>query len=71
MPATQKGPKIMMDLETLNRMNAQGCAACGKKFALGETAVLARGPWNGGPKYIHENEAHWDPEECIYKAREN
>ena len=36
-------PKIIMDLETLNASNALGCPACGNKFNLGETAVLACG----------------------------
>ncbi len=51
---------FLIDLEKLNSLNAEGCAACGQKFTLGETAVLASGAWEGGPKVIHENEAIWD-----------
>ncbi len=51
---------FLIDLEKLNSLNAEGCAACGQKFTLGETAVLACGAWEGGPKVIHENEAIWD-----------
>jgi hypothetical protein len=56
----QRKLKILMNLELLNQLNAEGCLACGKKFALGEEVVLARGKWQGF-KYIHENEAAFDP----------
>ena len=49
-----------MDLETLGKTNAEGCAACGRKFTLGEIAVVACGSWEGGSKLIHENEAVFD-----------
>jgi len=52
--------KIILDLEKVNTLNAEGCPACGRKFSLGEMAVLACGAWEGGPKYIHENEAVFD-----------
>ncbi len=52
--------KTMIDLENLNRLNAEGCPACGRKFTLGEPVVLACGAWEGEPKYIHENEAIFD-----------
>jgi hypothetical protein len=62
MTGTQaKKQTFLIDLEKLNRLNTEGCAACGSKFTLGETAVLACGAWEGGPKVIHENEAVWDP----------
>jgi len=64
-----KGRKIIMDLEKVNRFNAEGCAACGRKFSLGETAVLACGFWEDGPKYIHENEAVFDPKTATYMER--
>ena len=64
------GPqKIIMDLEKLGRTNAEGCAACGRKFTLGETAVVACGSWEGGAKLIHENEAVFDPETAQYYER--
>lgn len=62
-------PKIMMDLETLNATNALGCPACGRKFSLGDTAVLACGAWGSGPRYIHENEAVKDAETSQYFER--
>jgi len=62
-------PKIIMDLEALNATNAQGCAACGRKFSLGDTAVLACGAWGEGPRYIHENEAVQDPGTAQYFER--
>jgi len=62
-------PKIVMDLESLNATNAQGCPACGHKFSLGDTAVLACGAWGEGPRYIHENEAVYDPLAAQYVER--
>ena len=62
-------PKIIMDLETLNTTNAQGCPACGRKFNLGDTAVLACGAWGSGPQYIHENEAVKDATTAQYFER--
>lgn len=57
---TREGSKILLDLERVNSLNSEGCPACGCKFSLGEMAVLACGAWDGGPKYIHENEAVFD-----------
>jgi hypothetical protein len=62
-------PKIIMDLETLNAGNAQGCPACGHKFSLGDTAVLACGAWGSGPRYIHEHEAVQDAKTLEYFER--
>lgn len=56
---TKKKHRILIDLERLNRLNAEGCLACGHKFTLGDEVVLARGKWQGF-KYIHENEAILD-----------
>jgi hypothetical protein len=50
---------FIMDLERLNTYNEQGCPACGKKFNLGDTVVVACGSWNG-KKIIHESEAVFD-----------
>ncbi|MDJ0830540.1 MAG: hypothetical protein QNI92_11855 [Desulfobacterales bacterium] len=61
--------KIILDLEKVNTLNAEGCAACGRKFTLGETAVLACGAWEGPPKYIHENEAVFDKKISGYVER--
>lgn len=52
--------KVIIDLEILNSTNTEGCASCGKKFTLGETAVYACGGWEGGLKLVHENEAVFD-----------
>lgn len=61
--------KIMLDLEKMNELNAEGCAACGGKFTLGETVVLACGAWEGPPKYVHENEAVYDTRTSTYVER--
>lgn len=61
--------KLMLDLGTLNELNAEGCAACGHKFTLGETVVLACGAWEGPRKYIHENEAVFDTKTSTYVER--
>ena len=62
------GTKILIDREKLMTLNAEGCAACGKKFTLGEIAVIACGSWDG-PRYIHENEAAWDENRCAYVVK--
>ena len=60
---------FIIDLEKLNSLNAEGCAACGRKFALGETVVRACGAWEGPPKLIHENEAVWDVSSASFMER--
>jgi len=62
-------PKIIMDLEAVNASNADGCPACGQKFNLGDTAVLACGAWGSGSRYIHENEAVQDAKTSQYFER--
>lgn len=64
-----KAEKLMLDLEKVNTLNAEGCPACGKKFSLGDTVVLSCGAWEGDSKYIHENEAVFDPKRRIYMER--
>ena len=61
--------KFIIDLVKLNELNEEGCAACGRKFALGETVVIACGAWEGGPKPIHENEAVYDKKTASYVER--
>ena len=61
---------IIIDLATLNELNAEGCPACNRKFVLGESAVLACGNWRGGPKLIHENEAIYDAETAMFMERQ-
>jgi len=56
----KKRQTFIIDLEKLNTLNAEGCAACGRKFTLGETVVKACGAWEGSAKFIHESEAVWD-----------
>lgn len=65
----QSKHKILIDLLKLNELNAEGCPACGRKFNLGETAVVACGAWEGGPKVIHENEAVWDSRTASFVER--
>ena len=65
----RKRLKTLMDLETLNTSNALGCPACGRKFNLGDPVVLACGDWPGGPSYVHENEAVFDPVSGTYVER--
>lgn len=65
---TKKKHRILIDLERLNRLNAEGCLACGHKFTLGDEVVLGRGKWQGF-KYIHENEAILDRETDTYYER--
>jgi hypothetical protein len=60
---------FLIDLEKLNRLNAEGCPACGQKFTLGETVVMACGAWEGGPRLIHESEAVWDAPSSGYFER--
>jgi hypothetical protein len=64
----KKGFKVLIDLEKQNRLNAEGCLACGKKFSLGEEVVLARGKWQGY-KYIHKNEAVFNKEADRHEER--
>ncbi len=61
--------KMMLDLGKVNELNEEGCGACGRKFTLGETVVLACGAWEGPPKYIHENEAVYDTRTSTYMER--
>lgn len=68
----QHPQKFILDLEKLNQLNDMGYAG---KFCLGDTVVLACGGWEGGSRYIHENEAVFDPgtnsfvERKCYEAR--
>jgi hypothetical protein len=61
--------KKILDLEMVNRLNEEGCPACGKKFTLGDMVVPACGAWEGGPKYIHINEAVFDNKTKSYVER--
>ena len=61
--------KMMLDVGKVNELNEEGCAACGRKFTLGETVVLACGAWEGKPKHIHENEAIFDEATSTYFER--
>jgi len=66
--------KVFLDLEKLNELNALGYAG---KFTLGETVVLACGPWDEGPRFIPEKEAVYDRasntywEKNCFNARKN
>jgi hypothetical protein len=58
-----------LGLEQVNQFNAEGCPACGNKFSLGDTVVVACGAWEGGPKPIHLAEAVFDPRSKEYVER--
>ena len=65
----KKKHTFIIDLEKLNTLNTEGCAACGRKFTLGETVVRACGAWEGPPKLIHEKEAVWDETSATFFER--
>ncbi len=67
--SARKRQTFIIDLERLNTLNAEGCAACGRKFNLGEMVVKACGAWEGPPKLIHENEAVWDAASAAFIER--
>jgi len=58
--------KMILDVKTLSELNSQGYAG---QFSLGETVVLACGPWQGGPRYINEREAIYDRASRTYIER--
>ena len=60
--------RIFIDLEMLNRLNADGCPACRNKFNLGDEVVLAWGQWNGY-RYVHRLEAIYDKSTNTYYER--
>ena len=64
-----KSQKLIVDLEILNTHNAEGCPACGQKFNLGDSVVMACGEWSGGSKLIHAGEAVYDPKTSSYVER--
>ena len=70
MSKNQKRSTVIIDLATLNEVNAEGCPACNRKFVLGETAVVACGNWQGGPKLVHENEAIYDTDTAMFVERQ-
>ena len=65
----QPAKKYIVDLNILNSYNKKGCEACNQKFNLGDTVVMACGDWAGGPRYVHENEAVFDPASGTYMER--
>ena len=72
MPDTgKKRNKFIVDLNILNSHNATGCGACGGKFNLGETVVVACGGWQGGgSRILHEKEAIYDSKCDAYYERQ-
>ena len=65
----KKPPTVIVDLEKLNTLNAEGCAGCGRKFELGEPIVMACGAWDGPPRYVHDKEAVFDSQTGTYVER--
>lgn len=62
--------KYIVDLNILNTYNAKGCEACHQKFNLGDTVVLACGPWSDGcARLIHERDAVFNPKTGTYFER--
>lgn len=54
--------KYIVDLNILNTHNEKGCEACHQKFNLGDTVVLACGPWpDECARLIHEQDAVLNP----------
>ena len=58
--------RMILDLEKLNDLNSKGYAG---KFCLGDTVVLACGPWEDGPRWLHEKEAVFDRSQGTYVER--
>ncbi len=58
----------LVNLEMINTLTS-GCPGCGRPFNLGDSVIMACGAWEGGPKYIHENEAVFDPKTSTYVER--
>ncbi len=62
--------KYIVDLAILNSHNKNGCEACHRKFNLGDTVVMACGPWaDSCSRLIHENEAVFDKKSQTYFER--
>lgn len=61
--------EFILDLAGLNQYNAEGCAACGGKFNLGDSVVAACGDWGETPRLIHAHEAARDPARGGYVDR--
>jgi len=59
--------KYIVDVGMLNAYNERGCEACNQKFNLGDTVVMACGPWpDGCTRLIHESEAVFDKKTGTY-----
>ncbi len=63
-----KPAKTIVNLEMLNTLT-EGCPGCGKRFSLGDPVVSACGAWEGGQRYVHANEAVFDPKTSAYMER--
>jgi hypothetical protein len=51
----------LVDLDILNTHNEKGCEVWNQKFSLGDSVVMACGPWpDECIKLIHEQEAVFD-----------
>ena len=58
------GLQTIIDREKL--MTYKTGPACGRPFTLGDPVVLACGAWDGPPRWVHENEAVFDPQTGSY-----
>jgi len=63
----QQPIKKIVDRELLMRLKS--CEACKSSFNLGEPVVLACGAWEGPAKWIHEEDAVFDPKSNTYVER--
>ena len=61
-------PRILLDLQKLNELNAMGYAG---KFCLGDTVVLACGGSDSCPKYVLERDAILDKKTNTYWQRDS
>ena len=64
--ANKNSRKMIIGLKQLNDLNSKGYAG---KFSLGDTVVLACGPWKDGPRWLHESEAVYDKGRGTYVER--
>ena len=69
MNAPDPEDRVILNLEMVNRLNARGCPACGRKFSLGDPVVMACGHWEDGSRYIHENEAVYERSSACWFER--
>ncbi len=63
----RKSLKTIIDREKMSAHPT--CPACGRNFSMGETVVVACGTWGDSPRYIHEDDAVYEPADGNYYER--